>query len=120
MWLTAEKTKKIGYELWYQLWKHPESKYKDDLLNYDQEAIEAYQAVRFFAENCVFCEYDAQMRIKNDMLDDLTNDCYYCPLKGKNNDCCHGYFRKWALSEDRKTRKLYAKAILDLISNWKV
>lgn len=118
--LTKEKTKTLGYNLWYQLWIHPECEYKDDLLKCDEEASMAYRDVEYFPECCVFCEYDAQQRIMHSREHRKKIPiCKFCPLEGDNGDCCYGYYRKWALSNNTQQRKLYAKAILDLIKQWK-
>ena len=120
MTLTAEKTKRLGYNLWYQLWKHPECEYKNDLIQIGGEAESAYRAVEFFPECCIFCEYDAQQRIKNTTYRKTYGICDFCPLSDKDGQCCHGYFSKWSLATDKKERKIYAKAIVDLISQWKI
>lgn len=117
--LTSQKTKKIGYNLWYQLWKHPECEFKNDLLNCGDEAKIAYEDAQYYPEACVFCAWDAQERIDNRRDGKDHPFCSFCPLRGQSGDCCHGYYRKWALSTEEKERKLYAKAIVDMIAQWK-
>lgn len=120
MLLTAKKTKDYGENLWYQLWLHPECEYKDELLRCGKEAAEAYTDVEFYPEACIFCEYDSQQRIFKSGKRNKTIMCSMCPLVDDENQCCHGYYRKWALTDDIEERKIYAKAILDLIRQWDI
>lgn len=120
MWLTEQKTKNLGYNLWYQLYLHPECKRKYDLKNCGEEAAAAYEAVKHFAEACPFCEYDSQTRILFSKVDNPIKECHFCPLQGvkENTNCCSGHFRNWYMAETPEDREREALIILTMIKNW--
>lgn len=122
MWLTHAKTKNLGYNLWYQLYLHPECRYKDELLNCDKEAAAAYKAVKHFPEACPFCEYDSQVRIFFSKVDHPIKECHFCPLMGDEDEleCCGGHFRKWYMANNIEERRNEALIILKMIIAWKL
>lgn len=117
--LTKEKTKRLGYNLWYQLWKNPSCEYEDELLLCGNEAKKAYNDVKFYPACSPFCEYDYQMRLTSKGRK-MYKMCDFCPLLGENNLCCSGYLQKWVICNTQELRQKYAEQILKQILAWKL
>ena len=121
MWLTAKKTKKLGKNLWYQLYIHPECTCKADLQNFGTKAAAVYNAVKYYPEACPFCEYDAQQRIESLYSNNPIPECHCCPLNpSKGKMCCEGHFRKWFFATNIEERRQEAYIIFKMIKNWKL
>lgn len=102
--LTKKKAKELSIEKWEWWVKHPTKDFEDMPLIL-QDKIKNY-----FAE-CPLCEL-----YKRD------EPCFKCPLYECNEHCgdIYSYYNLFCHIKDKKVLKALAKAILEIIKDWKV